>query len=214
MNKKEYTYDISTFKEVFNHEFTYINGFLRNVHRFANRPALTCPVREKTWTYTDLNLEVNRLAKALQEDGIGANDIVMYQILNAAEFVFLFLAPQKLGVINCPINFRLAPGETAYIIDESKPKVFVYDAEMRQDALKALSMAEHKPERIIMVDVYSKVTAPPGHILYEDYIRNKAIDEPQTSFISDIYTETTRLYTSGTTGLPKGVPLNNAIEVL
>ncbi|MDQ7092343.1 AMP-binding protein [Desulfosporosinus sp. PR] len=202
------------FRETFEHEFTYLHGFLRNVHRFAPKAALTCPLREQTWTYSDLNREANRLAQALKADGVGPMDLVMYQLLNSAEFVFCYLAPQKLGAINCPINFRLAPGETAFIIDDSKPRVFVYDADIKQTVLQALTMANHKPERIVMVDISGKETAPPGHILYRDYVRAQPEDEPQTGNLPHVYAEVTRLYTSGTTGKPKGVPLNNINEVL
>lgn len=214
MKQRKFSYDITMAKETFEREFTYINGFMRNVHRYATKPALTCPLRERTWTYSKLNKEVNRLAHALQTDGIGEMDVVMYQLSNSAEFVLLYLAPQKLGAINCPINFRLAPGETAYIIDDSKPRVFVYDAENKDNAMWALEVANHKPERIIMVDIFHKETAPKGHILFQDYVGNQVDDEPETEYEANIYAETTRIYTSGTTGMPKGVPLNNLNEVL
>ncbi|CAB3394762.1 protein of unknown function [Kyrpidia spormannii] len=44
---------------------------------------------------------MNRLAHALLGDGIGKNDVVMYQLLNSFEFVLSYLAPQKIGVLNC-----------------------------------------------------------------------------------------------------------------
>jgi long-chain acyl-CoA synthetase len=208
------TYDIEMFKETFEGGFTYINGFLRNVHRFAKRPALTCPARKQTWTYQQLNQAVNRLAHALLADGVQKTDGVMYQLLNCAEFVFCYLAPQKIGAINCPINFRLAPGETAYIIDESKPAVFIYDAEVRQNAEKALSMAKHKPRRVIMVDIWGKEPVPEGQFSFADYVARQPEENPQSVPPAHIYDETTRLYTSGTTGMPKGVPLNNINDVL
>ncbi|EOS53275.1 class I adenylate-forming enzyme family protein [Paenibacillus barengoltzii] len=210
----QFTYDVRMFKDTFEHEFTYINGFMRNVHRFATRPALTCPLRERTWTYTELNEEVNRLAHALIGDGIGKNDVVLYQLLNSAEFVFSYLAPQKLGAINCPINFKLSPGETAHILDDSKPQVYIYDAEIQETAERALEMARHRPRRIIMVDYTGTKTAPQGHILYSDYVKQQPVENPPIERPSHIYDEVTRLYTSGTTGMPKGVPMNNINEVL
>jgi acyl-CoA synthetase (AMP-forming)/AMP-acid ligase II len=211
---ESFTYDVSMFKQTFEHEFTYLNGFLRNVHRFARRPAVTCPVRNRTWTYAELNGEANRLAHALLEDGVGPRDIVMYQLLNSAEFVFSFLAPQKIRAINSPINFRLSPGETAYTLDDSKPVVFIYDAEIRETAVQALALAKHKPRRIVMVDITGEQEAPQGHILYSEYVRNRSDANPDITHPAHIYDETTRLYTSGTTGRPKGVPLNNINEVL
>lgn len=212
---EQFTYDVSMFKETFENDFTYINGFLRNVHRFAQHPAMTDPIREKTWTYAELNKDVNKLANAfIEKDHLGHNEVVMYQLLNSPEFVFSYLAPQKVGAINCTINFRLSSGETAAIIDDSKPAVYLYDAEIKETALEALEMAEYKPQRVIMVDMMGVVEAPPGHVTYDSYVENQPVTEPKIKVTKHIYEEVTRLYTSGTTGKPKGVPLNNVNEIL
>lgn len=213
-NMEQYTYDVQMFKETFEYEFTYLNGFLRNVHRFAHKPAMTCTSTDRTWTYAELNQDVNRLAHALLEDGVGKSDVVMYQLLNSAEFVFSFLAPQKIGAINSPINFRLSPGETAYIIDDSKPVVFIYDAEIKETAEQALAMANHQPSRVVMVDMTGEEKAPEGQVTFEDYVQNQSVEDPDITHPMHIYDENTRLYTSGTTGMPKGVPLNNINDIL
>ena len=207
------TYDVSRFKDTFENEFTYLNGFLRNVHRYAENPALTCPVREKTWNYRELDLEVNKLANALVKIGVGKSDLVMYQLFNCTEFVFLFLAPQKLGAINCPINFRFSYGETAYALDDSRPKAFFFDASLKDMAEKALNRAEHKPEKVIMVDVTGQEKPFAGAITYQEFVAGESDQAPDIERPTHIYDETTRLYTSGTTGMPKGVPLNNLNEI-
>ncbi len=209
-----YTYDATMFQKTFESDFTYINGFLRNVRRFSGKRALYCPLREQSWTYDQLNREANRLAHALLSDGVRKNDVVMYQMPNSAEFVFCYLAPQKIGAINSPINFRLSPGETALILDDSKPAVFFYDEEIQDMVLKALAMAEHKPRQVVLVDPFQKTTLPDGHVRYEDYVAGQPEQEPVREAPGHIYDENTRLYTSGTTGLPKGVALNNINDVL
>ena len=209
----ELTYDASRFKDTFENEFTYLNGFLRNVHRYADNPALTSPIRGKTWTYRELDLEVNRLANALQKIGVGKSDLVMYQLFNCSEFVFLYLAPQKLGAINCPINFRFSFGETAYTLDDSRPKAFFYDSSLKDMAEKALNMAGHKPEKVIMVDLTGQEKPFAGSITYQEFVAGVSDQAPDIYRPTHIYDETTRLYTSGTTGMPKGVPLNNLNEI-
>lgn len=210
---RQLTYDISMFQDTFENDFTYINGFLRNTHRYANRTALTCYQRDRQWNYRELNEECNRLAHALKKDGIGKADVVMYQLYNCAEWVFLYLAPQKLGAINCPINFRLSYGETASIIDDSKPKIFFYDAADATSAEQALNAATHRPKTVVMVDMFGTSRPFAGAISYEDYVRNQPATEPGIHRPTHIYDEITRLYTSGTTGRPKGVPLNNINEI-
>ena len=71
------TYDDRMFIETFEHEYTWLNGFLRNVRRYANKPALIDPNRDQTWTYKELDEECNMLANALKEDGVGKNDVVI-----------------------------------------------------------------------------------------------------------------------------------------
>jgi acyl-CoA synthetase (AMP-forming)/AMP-acid ligase II len=210
---RSFTYDVTMFRDTFENEFTYYAGFLRNTHRYADRTAVLCPIRDRAWTYADLAKECNRLAHALRRDGVAKADVVMYQMLNGAEWTFLYLAPQQLGAINCPINFRLSSGETAYTIDDSKPKVFFYDAELSGMAEKALQAARHKPERVVMVDVLGGAKPIPGAVPYEEYVGGCPDTAVGIHRPTHIYDETTRLYTSGTTGLPKGVPLNNVNEI-
>jgi len=208
------TYNAASFKEIFEYDFTYIKGFMRNVRRFGNRPALTCPLAEKTWTYAELNRECNKLARALLGDGVEKNEVVMYQLFNSPEFVFIYLASQKIGAVNCPVNFKLAPGETAYIIDDSKPAVFFFDAELAQSAFSALEMARHVPRRVVAVGKAPVEGAGREIVSYEQYVCGFDGEEPFALRPVHIYDETTRLYTSGTTGMPKGVPLNSINEVL
>lgn len=209
-----FTYDATMFKETFETSFTYLNGFMRNVSRFSSRPALFDPEQGKRWSYRQLNEAVNRFANALDEDGIKKNDVIMYQLPNCAEFVCCYLAPQKLGAVNSPINFRLAPGETAMTIDDSKPKVFVYDISLKDMVQEALSMCAHKPEIFIAAGCTEDTKLPRGHVSYEAYTQEQPETDPVPYQQAHIYDETTRLYTSGTTSRPKGVPLNNINEVL
>lgn len=205
---------LSNFKPVFESEYTWLNGFMRNVYRFGNREALFFPQTEESWTYTELNAEANRFASALADDGVKKGDVVMYQLLNCPEFVFAYLASHKLGAINCPMNFRLSAGEIALTIEDSKPSVFLYDSHMQKVTEKALAMSKHKPSRLIMVDTDKTKKAPDGYISYTDYVSGKSEENPTPSAPLCIYDETTRLYTSGTTGRQKGVPLTSINEVL
>jgi len=208
-----FTEHTNTFRDLFENGFTYLNGFLRNVDRFPQKSALTCPIRKKSWTYQQLNGECNKLAHAFLADGLKKGDVVVYQLLNSVQFVFCYLAPQKIGAVNCPINFRLSPGETAYILDESKPAVYVFDEEIRDRAEKALDMARHKPRRVVMVEFRGKEKPFGGSITYDEYVKNQPESDPGVEQPTSVYDEITRLYTSGTTGMPKGVPLNNLNEI-
>ena len=65
------TYDDTMFIDTFEHEYTWLNGFMRNVARFSKKDALIDPETQRKWNYKSLNEESNRLANALQAMGIG-----------------------------------------------------------------------------------------------------------------------------------------------
>ena len=209
-----YTYDIEMFRDTFESRFTYLNGFLRNVSRFGNRPAVFDPQSGRRWTYRELNREVNRLAHALRSDGIGKNDVVMFALLNSPEFVFFYLAAHKIGAIACPVNYRQGAGEIALVIDDSTPRVFVYDAEFGELSSEALELCQNRPAVELVVGAEEGASLPAGRKRYEDYVFGQPETDPPIDFEPHIYDETTRLYTSGTTNRPKGVPINNVNEVL
>ena len=209
----QFTYDVSMFKDTFEHEFTWLNGFMRNVGRFAERTALSCPVSGKSWTYASLNAAANRLAHALLKDGAGRGSVFMYMLFNSPEFVFCYLAGHKIGAISCPINYRQAPGELAAIIDDSVPLIFVYDAKFSDTVSRAMQLASHKPARVVVVGA-GDASGDSAHIPYASYIAASLDDNPEPTERPHIYDETVRLYTSGTTSRARGVPVNNINELL
>ncbi len=205
---------LENFKNVFESEYTWKEGFMRNVFRYADRIALFDPEKDNKWTYTELNCEANRLANTMLSDGVGHQDTVMYQLFNCPEFAFAYVAAHKIGAVNCPVNYRLSAGEIAITIDDSKPSVFFYD-KAQEDVIKnALEMAEHRPLRVIAVDCGNSGAGIDGAVTYEEYVASASDGEPQFDYKLSIYDETTRLYTSGTTGRQKAVPLTSINEVL
>jgi len=208
------TYNDAMFIDTFEHHFTWLNGFMRNVRRYKNRRAMTDPLTNRTWDYTELNREANRLAHALRADGVGKNDVVMTTMLNCPEFAFTYIGPRKVGAILNPANFNLAPGEVALLIDHNRPKVFIYSAEVREMAEKAVKLAKFPPKRAVMADNYKGHPVPEGHIAYEDYVAGREETDPEMDFVPHIYDEVIRLCTSGTTAMPKSVPLNDINDLL
>ena len=76
------TYDDTMFIDTFEHEYTWLNGFMRNVKRFTLRKAVIDGEMNRSWTYESLNKEANRLANALQNLGLQKNDVVMIALRN------------------------------------------------------------------------------------------------------------------------------------
>jgi acyl-CoA synthetase (AMP-forming)/AMP-acid ligase II len=197
-----YSYDPSAFRRVFERHFTYLAGVKRNSHRFAHRHALHDPASGRRWTYAELWADTGRLASSLQREGVTAGDAVVFSLFNGPEFVLVWLAAQRLGAVAAPINFRLSPGEVAYILDDSRPRGFVYDAALADTAAAALERAGHRPGLTAAAGTVAELIA--------------AGDPDAAPDLPDLttYDETTRLYTSGTTGMPKGVSLSGIVDVL
>ncbi|HXF32571.1 MAG TPA: AMP-binding protein [Solirubrobacterales bacterium] len=196
-----YEYDPTPFRGAFERDFGYLAGVARNAGRFADRPALGEAEGERTWTYAELWRDVEGLAGELAARGVRPGQTVVFQLFNGPEFALTWLAALRLGAVATPINFRLSAGETAHVLDDSSPAAVIFDAELASKAREALGLASHRPGWTAVVGedfdaLLGTEAAPPPH--------------PDR----DIYGETTRLYTSGTTGLPKGVSLNDLVEVM
>ena len=156
----ERTYDDRMFIETFEHEYTWLNGFLRNVRRYGNRPALIDPSTDTTWTYKELDAECNMFAHALKDDKVGKNDVVMSILNNCPEFCFTYIAPRKVGAIITLANFKLSPGELARLIEHNEPKVVLYCAEIREIIIEAEKLSAFKPLRWIMCDNLDNLDLP------------------------------------------------------
>jgi acyl-CoA synthetase (AMP-forming)/AMP-acid ligase II len=205
---RSYRYDPSAFRQVFERHFTYLAGVQRNSHRYADRHALHDPAGGRRWTYAELWADTGRLAASLAEAGVRAGDAVVFSLFNGPEFVLAWLAAMRLGAVAAPINFRLSPGEVAYVLDDSRPRAFVYDAALAETAAAALRRADHEPRLVVAVGDADTTTVA------------GLIEAGDPHAIPDLppdvgtFEETTRLYTSGTTGMPKGVALSGLVDVL
>ena len=152
--------------------------------------------RGLSWTYSDFNARVNACANYLTKDlKLEAGDRFAVYSRNRTEYILLFLAAIKSGVIIVPLNFRLTPRELDILIKDAEPKLFFYEAEYEEN-VKLLKTLKGIPLQKKMEELTPLLT------------------EKQTGkFIPDkIFTETDIfmiLYTAGTTGLSKGVMINH-----
>ena len=200
--------DMEDFKQIFESRYTWIEGFMRNVRRYGSRTAMINPSDGRSWTYRELNTESNLLANALLRAGLAKGDVVMMQLLNCPEFAFGYIAAHKTGAVCCPVSFRFSPGELAFSIDDSKPKVLMFNSCFGDIVAKALEMSEFQPGILIVIEEGTDCRA----VSYREFVMDASQDDPDVSH--NIYDETARLYTSGTTGHAKAVPLTSINEVL
>ena len=151
----------------------------------------------REWTFSQFNNSANHLADYFTNKlGLKKGDRLAVYSTNNAEFVLLFAACVKTGIILVPLNFRLSPRELDQLITDAAPSLIVYEEEYKENFEK-LSSVKDKCKRISISDISKFFDLQNDKI--ENFI-DSSLSENDFVMI---------LYTSGTTGLSKGAVINH-----
>src|SRR5438445_660427 len=174
-------------------------GFMLT-RRAALSPERTALIfRDESWTYAELNRVTNRVAHGLHSLGVNPGDRVGFLGLNHPRFLFTLFGAAKLGAIFVPLNFRLTGPGLAFIIRDSGLHTLVYEENFASiiDAIR-----KDLPVRRLICS-----TALDGSRSFDDLIHDQRdtdldfpVPEDSVAWI---------MYTSGTTGQPKGAMLSH-----
>ncbi len=160
--------------------------------RQPNVPAVITPFGDRT--FGELNQRANQLLRALRAAGIGDGDSIAVVCRNRPEFVEAWAAASRGGIRFTPINYHLKGEEIGYVVDNCEAKAFIADASLGEAPLEAIA---HAPNVKLKLAVAGPIDG------FDDY--DTVVGRHSDDDISDPSLGGTMLYTSGTTGQPKGV---------
>lgn len=161
-------------------------------------------------TYAQTNERSNRVANYLKEKGIKKGDICSVMVLNSPEVYYTIFGIQKLGGIAGTINYMLKGPEIAYLLEDCKPKVVFVSSGFLAEFARGYEMSSHKPVVIEVEQGIEHGTNIAEGVL-SDILRKYPADE---AFVPQALDDPCMiLYSSGTTGYPKGILLSNRNEL-
>jgi long-chain acyl-CoA synthetase len=167
-------------------------GLAVTARHFGELPAVHAPAG--TRTFGELNARANQLSRALRARGLGEESAVGLLCSNRPEFVEAIYAGQRSGFRTVPINWHLTADEIAYILSDSGAVALIADARFAHAAQDAAALA---PSARVRLSIGGDVDG------FDSYDRALAAEEAHD--IDDPIIGRHMMYTSGTTGRPKGV---------
>lgn len=173
----------------------------RTAQKYPEREAIVYPRKDVRWTYREFDNRVTQFANALQSSGVERGDRVSLILYNSAEFAVAVFGLLRAGAVFNPINYRLAAGEVAYILNDSESEVLLFEEATRDTVGNARKQFE-SVENFIYIDDDVETTPE-----YAEGFHNTVADATTDSVDVGLGPEDQYaiMYTSGTTGRPKGV---------
>lgn len=172
----------------------------KNARKFPDREAIVAGDRRYTWY--EFDQRANRVGNALLAMGVNPEDKVSLLAYNSAELVECFVGVSKIGAAAVPLNYRLAPEEIKYCVNNSDSKVFIFDYRFLQ-AVQEVKAQLPSVKRVVVVGTQ----VPEGMDDYEILLQAQKSEYPEIIVNDDDAAFV--LYTSGTTGRPKGAVLSH-----
>ena len=159
-----------------------------------DKPAFIMGASGEVVTFAELDAKANQIAQLLRASGIETGQHIAMMLKNCREFIEVVFGCSRAGVVFTPISTHLKNEETAYIINNCNARLFIASASLGDVATEA---AEHAPELLRKFIVGGETAG------FEDW--QSAVASQPSDEISDQSLGVPMLYSSGTTGKPKGI---------
>jgi acyl-CoA synthetase (AMP-forming)/AMP-acid ligase II len=152
-------------------------------------------------SFAELNRDVNRLANGIDSLGVAVGERIVWCGPNSAEVITTIHAARKRGLVAVPLSYRFNADEMAYVIHNSDATLVIVDSEQ---APAVASVRDRCPgvREVVVFDAGHGPAVPAGCVDWHQLLAGASDDEPELPDASEIGAQ--MLYTSGTTGKPKG----------
>lgn len=180
----------------------------QTTERYPDHAALV--FEGKRWTYGQWFARIGRFAQALSDLGVRPTDRVAFYVGTSEAAATTYFACQLLGAVAVPMNFRLSPGEVAYILQHSGARALVYGQPQTDNVLIVAERLATVHDWICCTDDSEQV--PAGHLHFQTLAEQTTdLGGPRPEIRPEHLSAL--VYTSGTTGRPKGVMHSHANDV-
>jgi crotonobetaine/carnitine-CoA ligase len=165
-------------------------------------------LEESAVSFAALDERSNRVANALRALGVGRGQIIAVFLPNCAEFLYAWFAAAKIGAVIAPINSGFRSAEARYILQHTEAAVLVTTADLWREEIQPVLPECPQLHNVITLGEPAERTIPFAHLL------QASAEEPPPIALDGAATPAVILYTSGTTGYPKGCVLPHRYFIL
>jgi acyl-CoA synthetase (AMP-forming)/AMP-acid ligase II len=186
------------------HSLTLGDVLRENRRSYPQRDALICgPDR---YTFLEMDDRVNRLANALEEEGLATGDRILWLGQNCHRVLEGLLAAAKVGGVFCPVNWRQTAQELEFVINDVNPSVVIWQEEEIGEAVRAARDASGSKALWLQHDAPASADDS-----YEAFLAGASAADPAIDI--DPSLPVLQLYTAAFTGLPNGAQLSHTAVV-
>ncbi len=175
----------------------------QTVDRFRDKPGII--FEDQTIAFWEVQAETLKLANALKTCGISRGDRVAIYLPNSPEYIYSYLACFHLGAVGVPLDFMLKTDELSSCLGHSETKVLIAKARPDVD-LSKIQEAVDSLQTIILCGKAETETQDPNYLQYDNLTAEASTELPEVAIADS--DPALIMYTSGTTGKPKGILLN------
>jgi len=174
----------------------------KRAHMNPNLEAVVDPATSRRFTYYEIDQRANKVANSIRGLGIKKGDRVALLLMNGVEYYESFMALAKIGAISVPLNWRLVADELSYILKDAGAIAMIYSSDFSEVVGEINGRGAAATDIRHWIELVEGGTRDLFASDYEDFITNGSTDEPENDSGDD--DDLFIMYTSGTTGLPKG----------